>query len=231
MAGGSRRRLRAVRWIAGADATGGARPARARRRSDGRREDWRRSVYAPAVLLGQRCVITVPFRLPRRDRDLFGELVRQVPTAVVDLGFGAGALAELLGDALGAHRAPVMHPAGPGGPGPQGAALAVADGRRLDRVPPAFAGDERPPPGSGVPLPYTPRRSRRPDSRRASQHLGELHGELAQVLPRQAAEGGTGHGRAGLTCHHTRLDSCGLRHVPTCDQDRSRAQSVRRRSQ
>lgn len=66
------------------------------------------------------------------------------PVAVVEYGFHGWVLAELLGDALGAHRGLVAHSARPFGSRPQGAALLVADGGGLDSLLPPLARDEHP---------------------------------------------------------------------------------------
>lgn len=56
------------------------------------------------------------------------------PVAVIDAEARAGATAQLLGDAFGAHRDPVMHSLRTGHSGEWGTAPAVAEGAGLDSV-------------------------------------------------------------------------------------------------
>lgn len=102
-------------------------------------------LLAPDVVLAQRRVV---LRFPRRGADLGGELIGQVPIALVDLGLHLRVEAELLGDALGAHGGLLVHPAWPDHPAEQRPPLAVAERGGLDGVLLLLAGHERPATGA-----------------------------------------------------------------------------------
>ncbi len=150
--------------------------------------------FAPGVLLAQG---RVAIQFLRRGADLGGELVGQTPIALVNLGFHRRVLAELLGDALGAHGGLAVHPAGPDHAAEQGAALVVAAGGGLDGVLLLLAGDER----------LTSGASR---ARAADLYLG--------AIDPQADAFCVGVGEHVLQCAQPQPGPVGHREAPGCQQ-------------